>query len=358
MPMNMKLWKIENEKLNKIPLGKLNSEERLENWIAENSSILGLDLLIFGRQVQTGFGGKRGRIDLLAIDREGNLAILELKKDKTPREVVAQVLDYASWVRNLTQKDIEPIARKYLNKELAVAFSGHFGIDLPESINVNHSMIIIASQLDVSSERIVQYLADVYSVNINVIFFNYFNPEEKEFLGRSWLMDPHEVEDKAESRKKGPWSGYWFVNVGEGKHRDWVDCRKYGFISAGQGKKYSDPLKKLKVGDRIFAYIKSQGYVGFGEVTKETVPVKEFFVESLGKNLLDLQLEQPNIRENSDDPDLSEYVVEIKWIKRFPKEEAKTFLGVFANQNIVCKLRDQDTLSFLDNKFDISADNK
>jgi hypothetical protein len=360
MPINMKLWKIENDKLNEISLDKLNREKRLENWIAKDSSILGLDtLLIIGRKVKTGFGGKRNELDLLAIDSEGNLVILELKRDKTPRDVVAQVLDYASWVKKLTQKDIESIARKHLNVELVVAFSNYFGIKLPESINVNHSMIIIASQLDDSSERIVQYLADEYGVNINVIFFNYFKTGEKEFLGRSWLMDPDEVEDKAESRKKGLWSGYWFVNVGEGDHRNWDDCREYGFLSAGQGRKYSDPLKKLKAGDPIFAYMKRLGYVGFGEVTKEAVPVKQFTVdESLGKSLLGLPLKQPNISENSDNPDLSEYVVGINWIKAFPREQAKTFRVVFANQNIVCKLRDQRTLDFLYIEFDINADNK
>ena len=40
-------------------------------------------------------------IDLLAIDADGNLHVLELKRDKTPRDVVAQVLDYGSWVTTL-----------------------------------------------------------------------------------------------------------------------------------------------------------------------------------------------------------------------------------------------------------------
>lgn len=43
--------------------------------------------------------------------------------------------------------------------------------------------------------------------------------------------------------------------------------------------------------------------------------------------------------DNSDSPTLSEWAVAIKWLKAFPREEAKTFKGVFANQNIVCKLR-------------------
>ncbi len=39
---------------------------------------------------------------MLAMDEEGNIHIIELKKERTPREVVAQTLDYASWVQNLS----------------------------------------------------------------------------------------------------------------------------------------------------------------------------------------------------------------------------------------------------------------
>lgn len=348
MAITMKLWKINREKLRELPKEKLNKEERLENWIEEDISILGLDLLIIGRQVPTDFGGK---IDILGMNRNGDVVILELKRDKTPREIVAQILDYASWVKDLLPKDIEEIARKYTKKGLSDAFSEHFEIDLPESINSNHGMIIIASQLDDSSERIVHYLTNYHRININAIFFNFFHDNGSEFLGRSWLMDPEEVEEIAESRRKGPWSGYWFVNVGEGVHRNWDDCKEYGFLSAGQGRKYSTPLRKLKVGDYIFAYLKGRGYVGYGQVTSEAIPVPDFEVKSFGKKLLELPLKQPNIKDNADNPDLSEYIVGINWIKTFDRDEARKVSGIFANQNIVCKLRDQQTLDFIFKEF-------
>jgi len=45
----------------------LDSEEKLENWIADDSSILGIDILIIGRQITSEY---RGRIDLLGITPE------------------------------------------------------------------------------------------------------------------------------------------------------------------------------------------------------------------------------------------------------------------------------------------------
>ena len=48
-------------------------------------------------------------------------------------------------------------------------------------------------------------------------------------------------------------NGIYFANVGEhkGSVRCWDDSRKYGFISAGQGRQWSDQLKKLRSGDII-----------------------------------------------------------------------------------------------------------
>jgi len=113
MAMNMTVWRIRDDKLDTVPKKKLNQEERLERWIEDDPSLIGMDVRIIGRQVRTAFGG---RIDLLAIDQEGDLIVVELKRDKTPRDVIAQVLDYASWVDGLGHDDVDRIARNYLNK--------------------------------------------------------------------------------------------------------------------------------------------------------------------------------------------------------------------------------------------------
>ncbi len=349
MSFNMNLWRVENKQLKELQKLRLDSEDRLEQWIANDSAITGLDIFIIGRQVITFFGG---RIDLLGMDSDGNLVILELKRDKTPRDIVAQALDYASWVKDLTYKQIETIAIKYLDNSLRDAFYNQFSFNMPEEINKSHSIVIVASELDPSSERIVQYLSSEYDVNINCIFFDFFKDGNQELLGRSWLMDPQEVAEKTISRKSTPWSGLYFVNVGDGEHRSWEDCKSYGFISAGQGLIYSRAVKKLKVGDKILAYLKGKGYVGFGEVTSTAVMAKDFKLND--KTLLfGHNLKQPNIKKNCDNPDLSDWVVGVKWIDAKERENAVTKTGIFANQNVVCKLRDQSTIDYLKEHFSI-----
>lgn len=97
--------------------------------------------------------------------------------------------------------------------------------------------------------------------------------------------------------------------------------------------------------------MKGMGYVGYGEVSHEAVPITNFVVESAGKHLLELSLRAPNAGENEDDPANSEWAVGIRWIKSVTRDEAKSFKGIFANQHIVCKLRDPDTLEFLQSHF-------
>jgi hypothetical protein len=352
MPFSMKLWQVQGRDLQEINRESLSDEQRLEDWVVKDPSILGIDVLLVGRQVTT---ANRGRIDLLAIDSEANLVVLELKRDKTPREIVAQALDYASWVNELSYEQIESITKGFTGKPLPEAFSDHYGFPIPPTVNASHSMVILASELDDSSERIVQYLAEKFAVPINVLFFTFFKLASGEFVGRAWLKDPEEMQERTQGRNHAPWSGFYFVNVGEGEHRNWDDCKRYGFLSAGQGEKYGNAMKQLKPGDLVFAYMKGLGYVGFGTVMQSAVMVRDFAPDGFDKKLLDLRLKQPNLSENKDDPVFSEWVVGIKWEKAFERDEAKRYQGIFANQNIVCLLRDTATVDFLRKEFGVAS---
>jgi hypothetical protein len=348
----MNLWAVEGTTLTDIPQADLEAENRLEDWLAHDPSRLGIDVLVFGRQVQTEHSG---RIDLLGLDADGFTYVLELKRGRTPREVVAQVLDYASWVKGLDYQDLDSICMGYLGRPLAEAFSDRFGVSLPETVNAEHRLVVIASELDDASERIIQYLADDRGLPINAVFFQYFVDRGRELVGRAWLRDPEATEETGGSRKRPPWSGYWFFNVGEGKHRNWDDCREFGFLAAGQGEKYSTPLKKLKPADPVFAYMKGKGYVGFGVVTGEAKPIREAALGSDGRTLESVRLRAPQALDNANDPRLSEWIVPIEWKRTVPRDDARFFAGAFANQNIVCKLRHPETIQFLEREFGVRS---
>src|SRR4051812_9056098 len=129
MPIRTAIWKVaaQPEMLAESSLAK---EQLLEGMIVAAPHLLFDEWMLIGRQEDTGFGG---RIDLLAIAPDGSLVLIELKRDRTPREVVAQALDYAGWVEKLRAEDIAAIYGRFApNRSLAQDFRQRFGQDLDE----------------------------------------------------------------------------------------------------------------------------------------------------------------------------------------------------------------------------------
>ena len=131
--------------------------------------------------------------------------IVELKKGKTPREVTAQTLDYASWVKDLGVDRINEIASAYTKMEgsLEKAFEAKFETELPEVLNLSHRSLIVAESMDDSTERIVKYLSEM-NVPINVATVQHFRGDDgRELLAQVYLVEPEAAEAKAYLRSKG-----------------------------------------------------------------------------------------------------------------------------------------------------------
>lgn len=364
MPIEVGIWKL-GEKLQKVNVSSLDSELKLEDALCEDLSILSPQLMLIGRQVITDYGKF---IDMLAMDADGNLTVIELKRNRTPREVVAQILDYASWVQNLSYDQIaELYAERNGGKKFEAGFADSFGTNPPEKVNQNHSLVIVASELDASTERIIDYLADNFGVSINAVFFRYFCDGDNEFLARTWLIDPQQAEVKASksgANKEGePWNGRdFYVSFGEGTadgegmYRSWEDARKYGFISGGGGKWHIQTLDLLFPGARVFVSIPGSGYVGVGTVKETARPVTEFTVPLDGKEvpLLETPLKAQKMGDSSADPEKCEHVVRVEWIKTVPKNDAFWEKGMFAVQHTACRLRNRFTLDRLTQHFGLS----
>lgn len=145
----------------------------------------------------------------------------------------------------------------------------------------------------------------------------------------------------------------YYVNVGEGPHRHWDDCKKYGFMSAGQGRQFSDPLRTLDPGDIVVAYLKRHGFVGVGVVIEKAVHVDDFRFN--GRTIRDLKLVEPFIIDNCDN-EKAEYLVKIKWKRAVDREQAKwkQKAGLFSSQLIKASLQGQPrTIEYLEKEFEI-----
>ena len=103
----------------------------------------------------------------------------------------------------LSHARIISIADKYLTERgFEQAFRDCFGSDVPETLNGDHRLLVVGSRIDDSTERIIKYLSDKHSVNINAATFQYFPVSDgAQLLARVFLIEPSTVEQQ--SRAKG-----------------------------------------------------------------------------------------------------------------------------------------------------------
>lgn len=86
----------------------------LEEWAIEEPRILGEDLLVISSQYAN-FQDLRDRLDILALDPNGKLVVVELKRDRADRTTDLQAIKYASYCATLTAEDIQKDYRTFWN---------------------------------------------------------------------------------------------------------------------------------------------------------------------------------------------------------------------------------------------------
>ena len=353
MPVEMRMWRIDGETPRALTASALPAEKDLHKFLKRDPSLLGERLLVIGSEVITPFGP---RLDLLAIDAEGSLHVLELKRDKTPREVVAQVLDYGSWVSTLSREDVIDIANRHLAQPFEAAFEDVFGSAPPDELNHDLHLTLVAADLDASSERIVNYLR-TFGVPVNAVFFSYLEDDGRRYLARSWLAADEEEPTKPNPGKRAPWNCRdWYVNFGGS--RPWEDARQFSFVSAGGGKFYSQTIRSVPEGARVWVCVPDAGYVAVGIALAPASRFEHAQVRLDGAwtPLASQPLAGTYRQDQSVDDDNAEWVVPVEWLSVRPQSEAYWRKGMFASQHSACKLRQEFTLELLGTEFDIDND--
>lgn len=92
--------------------------------------------------------------------------------------------------------------------------------------------------------------------------------------------------------------------------------------------------------------------MGYGIVEEEAVLVKDYTFNNI--KMID-ELPADHAWRQEKDPLKDEWIVKVNWQKTFNEKDARWFKGAFANQNVVCKLRDQNTYEFLRESFGVKT---
>jgi hypothetical protein len=204
MATEIKTWEIVNGELTEIHTslaqnGKKEKED-LEKWLKTNPKILGDNILIFGEQVWT----KSGPLDYLGIDTDGNIVIVELKRDKLARDVLAQAIDYASDAANWDLEKLNEICLTYSGNSLEDYITDHFeNVELDDLvINKAQRLLLVGFSIDEALSRMIEWLSSKYDVGINAIILNYVvTSSGNELLSRTVII-PEEIEKEKTNKKK------------------------------------------------------------------------------------------------------------------------------------------------------------
>ena len=204
MASEIKSWQIVDGKL--VPLesslvndGKKEKDD-LEQWIKSNSQILGEDIVVIGEQVQT----SSGPLDFLGIDNNGNTVIVELKRDKLPREALAQAIDYASDVASWDVDRFREICQKYTSQNLEDLLQERFEDITIEELAINQSqrLLLVGTAVEESLGRMIEWLSDSYSLGINAVVLNYAKTKRGDAILSRMVIIPEEVEKQKANKKK------------------------------------------------------------------------------------------------------------------------------------------------------------
>ena len=188
-------------------------ERQMEDWLADNPSAVlpeGERRVLVISQEQP----FQNVTDVLAIDQRGNLVVIEVKRGLTPRDVVAQALEYASDVAewgydDLNRRAIAYFARRNLTyNSLLEAFLDIFAVAPGSFTESNFNQIqrifIIAEQVDEKVERTARWLLR-QGVLISCLSYTCYVSEEGDkkqiFLDLEEVVRPEERQGSVRTRR-------------------------------------------------------------------------------------------------------------------------------------------------------------
>ncbi len=138
----------ESEKITEVDFARLGFQERrdIQEWVAANPGILDDGLLIIGKEF-SGFDRTNERLDLLAVDGDGRLVVIELKRDHSGSDAHWQAIKYASYLHRASREDIIRMFADHADiseTEAVDELLQHLGADDLNGLN-NDQRIILAS---------------------------------------------------------------------------------------------------------------------------------------------------------------------------------------------------------------------
>jgi len=275
----MKTLKVTNQNnLEAIQRDWFPSELQIEKWIFQGSDedprllpedVFGERFLKVARQVRT---REKKRADIIALDRRGNGVVIELKRDRGLLGVETQALQYLAAFHSLRGRGfVEHFAEKNSVETTLKAFKSFADEDVrEEEINLKSRVVLLAQDFDSSLFSMGKWLGSS-NVAFKCIQFTPFCLEQGKFISFSvsFEQSPFDL-FPLEFRKWRREPGVYWHNIAISNQKWWDYLKAKNEIPAGFQNQPGDEgeriLKAYIKGDRIIAYAKGFGAVGWAKI--------------------------------------------------------------------------------------------
>ncbi len=184
---SMEVYRWENRKFGKLQPLHFGAERDFEDLLEQDATlVLGEPIRVISRQPPLSIS--KQKIDLLALDRQGNCVIIELKRGKPSRTAIAQILEYAAGVAQLSFIELEKLAYRWAQQQgkkftsLAAMHSEFFDYPIGDisksAFNQQQRLVLISEGVDTRVLEVAEYLRSL-TIDITYIsYFSYHAPDE------------------------------------------------------------------------------------------------------------------------------------------------------------------------------------
>ncbi|MFK4167302.1 hypothetical protein ACI2LM_13740 [Paenibacillus lautus] len=179
----------------------IKERQHIEEWIRKNPEVLGEDLLIIGHEYDKFEVNER--LDLLALDKDGSLVVIEVKRDTTGGNVDFQALKYASYCARLSPLDILELFSEYirnnaLQSDAKATLMEFLEVDnedeLNTKLNTGQRIIIIGNEID---RRVLSVCTWLYENNIDIkcVTIKPYKLNNDIVIDTNQIIPPYKLED-------------------------------------------------------------------------------------------------------------------------------------------------------------------
>lgn len=205
--------------------------------------------------------------DLMAIDKNGDLFIFELKAWESQDINLLQVLRYGQIFGQNSYADLNELYLKFFpsSNGLLNDLKEKFSVDLKESdINQRQEFILITNGLDFKTRAAIQYWSE-QGINISSWIYKIYQTSSQPLLDfETFRKSPNPYEDIDE--------GYYILNTniqaGEDDEKDMLENEK----AAAYFEPWKFKIEQIDKGDKVFLYRSGIGIIakgiGTGQIEK------------------------------------------------------------------------------------------